>query len=91
MGQRKIFGRSDLSSPYMAFGEDGSFLGGAVSFSENTTLTASFFSGNHADMAMFKRKTDNQGLVLELQSNLENYIFSVQTGLLSEASGMLGS
>jgi len=88
---RKIFGRSDLSSPYMAFGEDGSFLGGAVSFSEKATLTASFFSGNHADMAMFKRKTDNQGLVLELQSNLENSIFSVQTGLLTEASGLLGS
>ena len=62
-----------------------------VDFSEKATLTASFFSGNHADMAMFKRKTDNQGLVLELQSNLENSIFSVQTGLLTEASGLLGS
>ena len=89
--QRKIFGKLDLSSPYMSFGEDGTFVGGALSFSQNLTLSASFFSGNHADMAIFKRKKDNQGLVLEFQSSLENSIFSVQTGLLTESSSLLGS
>ena len=91
VGQRQIFGRSDLSSPYMAFGEDGTFVGGTLSFSENSSLTASFFSGNHADMSMFERKKDNQGLVVEYQTNLDNFNLSVQAGLLTENSGLLGS
>ena len=88
---RKIFGRSDLSSPYMAYGEDGTFVGGTLYFSENNILTASLFSGNHVDMTMFDRKPDNQGLVVQYQANLDNFNLSLQTGLLSEESGLLGS
>ena len=89
--QRKIFGRSNISSPYMAFGEDGTFLGGTLTLSEDSALTASFFSGNQDDMSMFKRKKDNQGLVVEYKTNLDHVNISVQTGLLTENSGLLGS
>ena len=75
----------------MAFGEDGTFLGGTLTLSEDSALTASFFSGNQDDMSMFKRKKDNQGLEVEYKTNLDHVNISVQTGLLTENSGLLGS
>ena len=87
----EVFGKPELSSPYLGFGENGNFVGGFLSLPKNNKLSASFFAGNHRDKELFNTDENNKGLVVEYQRSLSDLIISIQTGILTENSGLLGS
>ena len=82
----EVFGKPELSSPYLGFGENGNFVGGFLSLPKNNKLSASFFAGNHRDKELFNTDENNKGLVVEYQRSLSDLIISIQTGILTENS-----
>jgi len=86
-------GRSLLnSSPFLELSSRGSFVGAGVRVDSNSAFSAVAFKGKNPEGEyLLIEQPESSGLLLEYKKSFLNAQFSLQTGLLSEPKGFLGS
>ena len=86
-------GRSLLSSsPFLELTSKGSFVGTEVNVSLNNSFSAVAFQGkNPAGEYLLLKQPDTSGLLIEYKRSFPKTQFSLQTGILKEPDGLLGS
>ena len=86
-------GRSLLNpSPFLELSSRGSFIGAGVQVNSNNAFSAVAFKGKNPEGEyLLIEQPESSGLLLEYKKSFLNAQFSLQTGLLSEPKGFLGS
>jgi len=86
-------GRSALNpSPFLELSSRGSFIGAGVRVDSNSAFSAVAFKGKNPEGEyLLIEQPESSGLLLEYKKSFLNAQFSLQTGLLSEPKGFLGS
>ena len=86
-------GRSLLKySPFLELSSKGSFLGAGFQLNSKSSFSAVAFKGNNPEEEyLLIKRPESSGLLVEYKKNYKDTQFSLQTGLLTEPKGFLGS
>jgi len=86
-------GRSILKySPFLELSSKGSFLGTGFQLNSKSSLSAVTFRGNNPEEEyLLIKRPESSGLLFEYKKSYGDTQFSLQTGLLTEPEGFLGS
>ena len=86
-------GRSVLKySPFLELSSKGSFLGTGFQLNSKSSFSAVAFKGNNPEEEyLLIKRPESSGLLVEYKKNFRDTQFSLQTGLLTEPKGFLGS
>ncbi len=86
-------GRSALKySPFLELSSKGSFLGTGFELNTKSSFSAVAFKGNNPkEEYLLIERPESSGLLIEYKKNYKDTQFSLQTGLLTEPKGFLGS
>ena len=86
-------GRSILKySPFLELSSKGSFLGTGFQLNSKSSFSAVAFKGNNPEEEyLLIKRPESSGLLVEYKKNFKDTQFSLQTGLLTEPKGFLGS
>ena len=86
-------GRSVLQySPFLELSSKGSFLGAGFQLNSKNSFSAVAFKGNNPEEEyLLIKRPESSGLLVEYKKNYKDTQFSLQTGLLTEPKGFLGS
>ena len=80
------------SSPFLELTTKGSFIGAEVNVNTNDSFSVAAFQGqNPAGENLLLTQPDISGLLIEYKRSFPNTELSLQTGLLEEPKGFLGS
>jgi len=86
-------GRSVLKySPFLELSSKGSFLGAGFQLNSKSSFSAVAFKGNNPEEEyLLIKRPESSGLLVEYKKSYRDTQFSLQTGLLTEPKGFLGS
>ncbi len=86
-------GRSVLKySPFLELSSKGSFLGAGLQINSKSSFSAVAFKGNNPEEEyLLIKRPESSGLLVEYKKSYKDTQFSLQTGLLTEPKGFLGS
>ena len=86
-------GRSVLKySPFLELSSKGSFMGAGFQLNSKDSFSAVAFKGNNPEEEyLLIKRPESSGLLVEYKKNFRDTQFSLQTGLLTEPKGFLGS
>ncbi|MDP6181561.1 MAG: S8 family peptidase [SAR86 cluster bacterium] len=86
-------GRSVLKySPFLELSSKGSFLGAGFQLNSKSSFSAVAFKGNNPEEEyLLIKRPESTGLLVEYKKSYKDTQFSLQTGLLTEPKGFLGS
>ena len=77
--------------PFLEFSSDGSFAGIDIGLSSSRSFLFSIFQGAHQDNKRFVNTLGNSnGLLLELNDNIQKSVISYQLGVTKDNSNLLG-
>ena len=81
----------DFSSPYLEFTSSGSFLGGGINISNNSSLGLTIVNGSLDLQENFYPGPKSAGYILEFKKRFKRGSLSIVSGQLTENSGLLGT
>ena len=88
----QFFQKKTGISPFLAFANEGSFIGAGKLLSKGSSFSGALFMGQHPDLIFSPNHSNTtNGLLLEYQTLFDEKEISIQVGAMNEDRSMLGT
>ena len=88
----QFFQKKTGISPFLAFANEGSFVGAGKLLSKGSSFSGALFTGQHPDLIFSPNHSNTtNGLLLEYQTLIDEKEISIQIGAMNEDRSMLGT